>query len=192
MPFNYKTAFSTPFFEIEEGIDSNNLTSEPYYRMTGVDSVICCVMTLKGEFVMIKQYRPNINEISLELPAGGLLDNEKPLDAAKREFAEETSLICDFISLGDHRLMMNRTNIKEHIYFGINPEKSNEMLQESGIEVHLIDRKKLSKLAITGFYKQLAGLGVIQLASSYLELNILSDPMEEIYNKFKLRQDYEC
>ena len=55
MPFNYKTAFSTPFFEIEEGIDSNNLTSEPYYRMTGVDSVICCVMTLKGEFVMIKQ-----------------------------------------------------------------------------------------------------------------------------------------
>ena len=192
MPFNYKTTFSTPFFEIEEGINSNDLGAEPYYRVTGVDSVICCVMTLSGEFVMIKQYRPNIDEVTLELPAGGLLDNEKPVDAAKREFAEETSLTCDFIFLGDYRLMMNRTNIKEYIYFGMNPQAGDDTIQESNIEVHLIDRKKLAKLSFTGFYKQLAGLGVIQLASSYLELNILSDPIEEIYSKFKLRQNYEC
>ena len=62
MTLNYKTTFSTPFFEIEEAINPNNSNEHPY-RMTGCDSVICCVMTLDGKFVMIEQFRPNIESI---------------------------------------------------------------------------------------------------------------------------------
>ena len=113
MSFNFKKTYSTPFFDIEEGLDPNYPDTQPYYRLTGFDSVICCAMTMKGEFVMVKQFRPNIDEYSLEFPAGGLLKNEKPIEAAKREFLEETSFSLDFIYLGDFRLMMNRTNIKE-------------------------------------------------------------------------------
>jgi len=189
--FNFKKTFSTPFFDIEEAVDPKHPGKFPYYRLTGLDSVICCVMTIEGEFVMVRQFRPNINEYSLEFPAGGLLKGEKPEDAAKREFIEETSLSSNFIYLGDFRLMMNRTNIKEHIFFGINPRKICQSIPEQGIEVELIDRKDLLNMSISGNYKQLAGLGIIQLASSYLGLNIIYEPMEEIYKKFRSRMKYE-
>ena len=93
MTLNYKISFSTPFFEIEEAIISNDLNDHPYYRMTGCDSVICCVMTLDGKFVMIEQFRPNIEEYSLEFPAGGIKVNENPISAAKREFSEEAKAV---------------------------------------------------------------------------------------------------
>ncbi|MDC0427710.1 NUDIX hydrolase [Candidatus Pelagibacter sp.] len=191
MPFNFKTTFSTPFFDIEEGLDPKYPDTQPYYRLTSFDSVICCVMTMKGEFVMVRQFRPNINEYSLEFPAGGLLKNEKPIEAAKREFLEETSFSLDFIYLGDFKLMMNRTNIKEHIFFGLNPKNINQSIPEKGMEVHLVRRQDLSELSISGGYKQLAGLGIIQLASSYLGLNIMSESMEEILTKFKVKLNYE-
>ena len=191
MSFNFKTTYSTPFFDIEEGLDPNYPDIQPYYRLTSFDSVICCAMTMKGEFVMVKQFRPNINEYSLEFPAGGLLKNEKPIEAAKREFLEETSFSLDFIYLGDFKLMMNRTNIKEHIFFGLNPKNINQSIPEKGMEVHLVRRQDLSELSISGGYKQLAGLGIIQLASSYLGLNIMSESMEEILTKFKVKLNYE-
>ena len=189
MRFNFKSTFSTPFFDIEKAYDPNKPEIEPYYRLTGSDSVICCVMTKKGEFVMVRQYRPNINEYSLEFPAGGLLKNEKPLNAAKREFLEETSFSSNFIYLGDFRLMMNRTNIKEHIFFGINPRNLSRSVPEKGIEVQLVNRQDLSQLSISGGYKQLAGLGIVQLASNYLGLNIVTSSMKEVYKKFKVRQN---
>ena len=192
MTLNYKKSFSTPFFDIEEAIDPSNLDDYPYYRLTGCDSVICCAMTNNGQFVMIKQFRPNIGKISLEFPAGGLKADESPAAAAKREFSEETSMVTDFISLGDFRLMMNRTNIKEHIFFGINPTEDNTIEKEEGIEVKLIDRNELTRMSTNGNYKQLAGLGIIQLASNVLKLDILKEPMENIINKFNIRKRNEC
>ena len=191
MSFNFKTSYSTPFFDIEEGLDPNYPDTQPYYSLTGFDSVICCAMTMKGEFVMVKQFRPNIDEYSLEFPAGGLLKNEKPIEAAKREFLEETSFSLEFIYLGDFRLMMNRTNIKEHIFFGLNPKNINQSIPEKGIKVHLVKRQDLTELSISGGYKQLAGLGIIQLASSCLGLNIISESMETILKKFKAKQNDE-
>ena len=191
MTLNYKISISTPFFEIEEAIISNDLNDHPYYRMTGCDSVICCVMTLDGKFVMIEQFRPNIEEYSLEFPAGGIKVNENPISAAKREFSEETSMMSDFISLGDFKLMMNRTNIKEHIFFGINPKKDIAQNFEGGIEVKLIDRNKLIDLSINGQYKQLAGLGVIQLVSLSLGIDILREPISNIVDKYNKRKNNE-
>lgn len=191
MKFKFKKIFSTDFFNVEEGIDLDKPETVPYYRVTGSDSVICCVMNMNGDFVMVKQYRPSIDEYSLEFPAGGLLKNEHPMDAAKREFTEETSLISDFIYLGDFRLMMNRTNIKEHIFFGINPKNSKKFIIEKGIIVELVNRNFLLNLSISGRYKQLAGLGIIQLASNYFGLNVMSDPMKLVLKKFKEKQNYE-
>ena len=87
--------------------------------------------------------------------------------------------------------MMNRTNIKEHIFFGLNPKNINQSIPEKGIEVHLVKRHDLSGLSISGGYKQLAGLGIIQLASSCLGLNIISESMETILKKFKAKQNDE-
>jgi 8-oxo-dGTP pyrophosphatase MutT (NUDIX family) len=42
--------------------------------------------------VMVHVYRPIIDDITLEIPAGGTQENEKPIEAAMREFKEETGI----------------------------------------------------------------------------------------------------
>ena len=88
--------------------------------------------------------------------------------------------------------MMNRTNIKEYIFFGMNPYSNISLLPEVGIEVELVDRKDLIHRSLSGDYKQLAGLGVIQLASNYLGLDILSRSIDDIYKIFNQRVKNEC
>ena len=116
MKFSFKESYRTPYFSIEEGTDPNNV-SPPYYRLTTGESAICCVLNSLGEFIMVEQYRPNIDAITLELPAGSIKSGELPIVAASREFEEETGMICDFLSLGSFHLMMNRVNSQEHVFF---------------------------------------------------------------------------
>ena len=42
--------------------------------------------------VMVRVYRPIIDDITLEIPAGGKLEKETPQEAAMREFKEETGI----------------------------------------------------------------------------------------------------
>jgi 8-oxo-dGTP pyrophosphatase MutT (NUDIX family) len=41
---------------------------------------------------MVRVYRPVIDDITLEIPAGGKQEKETPLEAAMREFREETGI----------------------------------------------------------------------------------------------------
>jgi len=56
------------------------------------DAVVI-VAILKGKLVLIKQFRAPIYDYLIECPAGLIDIDETPLDAAKREFEEETGLI---------------------------------------------------------------------------------------------------
>jgi len=44
---------------------------------------------LKDNIVLVKSFRPCINQLILELPKGSLNKNEKPQNTAIREFQEE-------------------------------------------------------------------------------------------------------
>lgn len=190
---DYNTVFSTPFFEIEAS--SGQLADEqgvPFYRMTGPDSVICCAMTKLGEFILVRQDRPSIGGATLEFPAGGICIGEQPATAAIREFAEETGMVCEFASLGAFRLMTNRTNIREYIYFGIGPTGTPTAQKDPNTEVVVLERSNLIDYCLTGRFQQLAGLGVVQLASNFLGLDILREPMGDICRAFTRRKDNEC
>jgi ADP-ribose pyrophosphatase len=51
------------------------------------------ILTIQdGKMLMVKQYRPAIENFTLEIPAGLIEDGEDVLTAAAREFAEECSL----------------------------------------------------------------------------------------------------
>ena len=80
--------------------------------------------------------------------------------------------------------MVNRVNSKEHIFFGFEPESRSGKSPENGIEVKKILRSDLVKLSINGGYKQIAGLGVNQMASAFLGLDILTSDMEDISKQF--------
>lgn len=54
----------------------------------------CCAIykNSNSEILMVKQYRPVIEEYSIEIPGGSKRRNESLEEAARREFQEETGL----------------------------------------------------------------------------------------------------
>ena len=181
----FRTVFSTPFFEIEENPESSLFDGRPYYRMTGKDSAICCLIGEGGNIVMVRQFRPNLGFHTLEFPAGAVESGESPVEAVRREIAEETGFYCTLLELGTFNVMMNRTNTRDHIFFGMDPVPVPNHTPEVGIEIIEISREKLVTLTQNGGYLQIIGLGVLQLISISLGVDVMRDPVEHIHERFR-------
>lgn len=55
--------------------------------------------TEDDQLVLIWQYRPGTDELSLEIPGGVIDPGEEPIDAARRELREETGYEADALEL---------------------------------------------------------------------------------------------
>ncbi len=166
-----KIVFDTPYFKLEK-IDSN-LANDPYYRLTGPDSAIACLLNSKSELLLVRQFRPSLGYKTFEFPAGAVEVGEEPQQAAIREVLEETGYKCELLPLGTYfHLMMNRTNIRDFLFIGLVAEKETQIRNERGIDVQWITRKNLLKLSVSGDYRQLAGLGIMQLAGGILGIDM--------------------
>ena len=181
----FKPVFTTRFFYLEKAAAIGVRSDEPYYRLSGVDSVISCVLDQEDQFVMVRQYRPNLEMCTLEYHAGGVEAGETPIAAMQREIFEETGLRCPLLAVGDSFcLMMNRTNIKDYLFFGMFPEKMPGFTAEPGVEVRRIARSELLQMALRGEYLQLGALGLLQLVGGILNVDMWRSTYNEIEEAF--------
>ena len=72
---------------------SKGIVINDYYVVEASDWVNVIAITEDGRILMEKQYRQGIRKICYELPAGMVEQDEEPLEAAKRELAEETGYV---------------------------------------------------------------------------------------------------
>ena len=64
-----------------------------YYEFVeSSDSVKILAVRPDGSIALVKQARPAIKLSTIEIPGGAIEQGEEPLDAAKRELKEETSV----------------------------------------------------------------------------------------------------
>ena len=182
---SFSKIIETPFFVLEEALSDTQNNTTPYYRITGNDSVIALILDEKDNFIMIRQFRQSLEKNTLEIPAGSIENGEDPIKAIRREIAEETNYQCNLIPLGGHyRLMMNRTNIKEYLFFGMQPKKIKNLKKEKGITVIKIPRKKLFEYAITGKFQQIAAIAIFHLTSYVIGIDITKSSYKLIEQKF--------
>ena len=185
----FKEIYKNQFFSLEQA-ESLKPNIEPYFRLTGNDCVICLILNENDEFIMVKQFRPSLEKFTLETPAGAIEDSETPFEAAKREIREEVGIKCSLLSLGQHfHLMMNRTNEKTFLFFGMETFTLENFVYEEGIEVINIPRRKLFELFLNGEYFQLAGISIIKLIEIYLGIDMYKDSYLNIYKKFKTKMN---
>jgi 8-oxo-dGTP pyrophosphatase MutT (NUDIX family) len=172
-------AFETPFFTIEKSLE-NYSDDAPYFRINTKDSIICCLLDEGDNLLLAEQLRPNLGYRTIEFPAGGVEDEESPIDAAAREIREEMGVECLLVSLGSYRLIMNRTINKEHLFIGLTSGELTSQT-EQGIKTRVIPRKKLINTIYANELEQLAALGIIQLINLKFGINFLSD--DKVINK---------
>ena len=63
------------------------------------DGVMIVPVTEEDEFVILKQFRPAINDYIYEFPAGLVDDGEEIIESAKRELFEETGLVAKSVEM---------------------------------------------------------------------------------------------
>ena len=155
--------------------------------MTGPDSAICLVFNEEAEVLTVRQFRPNLDEMTIEFPAGGIEPGEEPKSAARREICEETGYRSELFQLGDYfHLMMNRTNIRDFLFCGI-VEQQIPSAAEEGTSHAWVPREQLLSMALDGSYRQLAGLGILQLASQHLGIDVLTAPARHLVERLRAR-----
>ena len=75
------TEFNTPWFPViaktVEGMPGNT-GNAPYYAIKPEDYVSILAISNDQKVILVRQYRPAIEDYSLELPSGHVEANEKP------------------------------------------------------------------------------------------------------------------
>src|SRR5262249_30065448 len=64
--------------------------SDPHYSIRTADYVTVIARTPEGAWLLVRQYRPAVEMMTLEFPSGHVDPGQTPEEAAYRELAEET------------------------------------------------------------------------------------------------------
>lgn len=78
------------------------------------DSACILALTPEQEVILARQFRPGPAKVLLELPGGGVENDEQPERAIERELLEETGFTGNVISLGSSYVSAYSTAKKHH------------------------------------------------------------------------------
>lgn len=143
-------------------------SAEPvtYHALGQADYVQVLCLHENGSIVLVKQYRPVVDQWTLEFP-GGLRDGTEPAaETARREVEEETGLsVLQLFELIDCFADVGRLTNR---FYGFAAIVSGEFHQtEPGVEAMSVGGHDLGHLAATGQLAIPGNLGLLYLAGRH-------------------------
>ena len=165
MPDNEKkVVFETEWFNIEQEYFPE-LSIKPFYRLNCDDNVIVLAQTVEGRLVLVRQFRPAILQMSMELPSGAVDPGETPAAAAARELYEETGYVCETMTLlSKGKILLNRLNAEEYLFLAQGCVQEAGFFPKESIETVLLSPADLKALAVEGKFEQFSTLALLLLA----------------------------
>jgi ADP-ribose pyrophosphatase len=106
--------------------------------------------TKDNKMILNKQYRHPFGDIVLNLPGGAVEEGETLLDAAHREFEEETGFVAKKLEWLGKYSPGPSTQIVVNIFFTKNVEQKDEFDRNEIVDVELIDFKTMVKRVLKG------------------------------------------
>ncbi len=164
---NKQTVFETEWFSVErETFDrEQSLNGKPYYRINSHDGIIILATTTGGEIILVNQFRPALNQHTLEFPSGAIDPGESAEKSAARELREETGYVCSELRLlAEGRILPSRLNSREFVFYGIGAVKAPDIKVEESVKVVLATPAQLKSLVLAGKFDQLVALSLLTLA----------------------------
>lgn len=100
----------------DDCVDAAGRSIAPYYVLEQPEWVSVVALTVRGEVVVVREYRHGSATLERGLPGGAVDPGESPLAAAQRELAEETGYVSDdWIDLGSS--WVNPANQSNRVHF---------------------------------------------------------------------------
>jgi 8-oxo-dGTP pyrophosphatase MutT (NUDIX family) len=127
--------FDTPWFQVVAQKSAEG--QPPYYSIKAGDFVCIVPVDIHGRLVMVRQFRPSVGSVTLELPAGHIESGETPEEAARKELCEETGYEADtFELLAQLSPSTARFTNRMWVYFAPNarPALNPRHAKEAGVE----------------------------------------------------------
>lgn len=180
---NLSIALDTPWFMVEELAPDQpaNPFAGPYYRVRAPDGVLCMALTENDEFLMVNQFRPATQQITLEFPSGSVDRNETALAAIKREVCEETGYVCDtIVEIAKGRLRPDRYTNYEYFFLGVGAKPLPNWQSETIISRVLVPRSTFRHLILGDDFEQIAVLGIVTMAQLRFGVHLFDDSLEQI------------
>lgn len=147
-------------------ITENGTELRNYYWLDGPKTAMVVGVTDEGKMVFIEQFRYGINEIMLEFPQGMVNNEEDIIEAAKREFKEETGFEVDELYL--EKVLYpsaGYTNIKVYICFARGLKAGEQELEYAeNINIRLIGMDEILELIENNEIKNSNAVAAIFLA----------------------------
>jgi ADP-ribose pyrophosphatase len=145
-------------FSAGGGIETYDAIEQPNF-------VAAAALTPEGRILLVRQYRPAIERFSLELPAGGIEENEDPARAMARELLEETGYTAaSIVPIGKAAALSNRISSHIHSFFIRTGERVSGFVEEPGVSVRTASLGELRDLIRSGEFSEQTDLGVLALA----------------------------
>jgi 8-oxo-dGTP pyrophosphatase MutT (NUDIX family) len=144
-----------------------NSRCEVFYSIKPTDYVTILAQTKGGKLLIVKQYRPAVEDYIFELPGGHIEKGEKPDQAIIRELKEETNCKAEeVILLGELNPDTGRLENSLWAFFAKDVEVGQfpDPDKNGGIEVYLVSPEVLINMVNEGKFNHALDLSVIALA----------------------------
>jgi len=153
--------------------------TERTYRIDGMDEpqvfhsfrppdyVSILAISEGGTIPLVRQFRPALERITLELPGGLLEDDEFPQPCAIRELLEETGFVCGPVihALPHLTLDTGRLENKVHSFVALGVrEPDSSWRPEPNLEVIMMSKSELLGAAMAGGLEHAGQVAIIGLA----------------------------
>lgn len=138
---------------------------EVYHAVGQQDYIAILARTPEGLIPIVRQYRPAVEAMTWELPAGMVDPGEEAAETCRRELMEETALPARTVhALGTYAACTARLSNRAHSFFVETGPRAAGQAVEAGIEVRLVTLAELADLIRTGAFTLQLHIGTLMLA----------------------------
>jgi 8-oxo-dGTP pyrophosphatase MutT (NUDIX family) len=129
------------------------------------DYVVVLAVTPDGRIPLVRQYRPAVEDFTLEFPAGIIDAGEDAATTARRELLEETGFPTRTVHpLGVNKTDAGRLSNRVHSYFIETAAQVLDFKPEEGVMTCLVTQSELLDLVLRGEFDAQTDLGTLLLA----------------------------
>jgi 8-oxo-dGTP pyrophosphatase MutT (NUDIX family) len=156
---------TTPYFRLIGKRLEGQPAGEPYYSLDLLDYVTVVATTVDGSFVLVRQFRPAVETVTCELPAGHVELGQQPEDAARIELAEETGYAAtDLRLVGCLKPDTGRLSNRMWVYFAGSARRTQPWVPEPGVDVVVASPGEMARWLNDGTFDHALHIAAIFLA----------------------------